>query len=238
MVQGAVEIGGQLKNHIWATLISTHDFSKKIDIGLSAGVKLPQMLLEGTAAVYPLDLREHASQIESTIKRIKKMAPIFKNIAHEDVRPNTFYKYVVACMSPQFKTLGYLDFNCIQNEKYGVTFQDWLDNNYSLKPSCKHSKNTMQLIERVVRYDKPITPLTYNTTIIDSNGKKTFPSETNITFGYKLVSRNKHYAVLDSIKKLRKKGWEISVTIIDHEICRWVDVTFTNVINSTGPVLL
>jgi len=243
VVQGAVEINGQLKNHIWASLMSKYDFRQRlsaIDIGMEPfPLQLPLMLLEGTAAVYPFELSQvQSSQIEGTIKRIKKMAPLFKHILHEDVSPGTFYKYVVACMTPQFKTLGYLDFNCVANGKYGVTFQNWLDNKYTMTPACKHSKNTIQLIEHVVGYDKPITPLTYKTIIIDSSGKKTFPSGTNIVFGYKLLSRNKHYKILDSIKKLRRKGWEISMTIIDHGICRWVDITFTNVITSNNSLIL
>ena len=234
VVQGCIEINNRRLNHIWTALVDANYFEKNVS-GSITKPELPTLLLEGTSMSSPFSSLNKRC-IRKKIKAICKQEPIFNNVAHEDIYPRNFYKYVVACMTPKYKESGIIDFTYVKNGRYGVSFQDWADGNYIMKPSVRHSLQTIRMMEHVVKYDKPILPLTYNTTITQL-ACTVYPDIHNVVFGYKLVDGCNHAEVIKAIERLKNKGWSVSMNIIDHEVNKWVECTFENV-QSGAAVLL
>ena len=82
------------------------------------------------------------------------------------------------------------------------------------------------MIEHICSYDKPITPLSYDTRIIASVGEPVRNMwENNLMFGYRTRHRHDrfHNAVCDAVERLKKNGWQIYGNIIDHESCYWME---------------
>ena len=235
VVQGCVLLKGCHRNHIWAALIPKDDFIQRCE-GKKVKPSLPTILLEGTSMTASISTQQMF--YTKKLNKIKKKENIFKHIEHEDVAPHCFYKYVVACMTPQFKEKGVLDFTFISNDKYGITFGDWWDGKYAMKPSCKHSVDTMHMMEHTVSYDKPIAPLLYNTTILESDTQNHYPCVNNIVFGYKRTDETQHKKIIEAVHRLRKIGWIVSVNTIQHGQTKWVDCTFQNVEASPQPMIL
>lgn len=234
VVQGCVEINNTRLNHIWAALVDANYFEKNMGGSVTKPV-LPTLILEGTSMSSPFaSLNQRC--IRRKLKSIYKQEQIFNDIAHEDVYPHTFYKYVVACMTPKYKDSGVIDFTYVKNNRYGITFQEWVDGNYVMKPSVRHSLQTIRMMEHVVEYDKPILPLTYTTTLTPLAGT-VYPDVHNVVFGYKLVDDRQHAKVVKAVQRLKKKGWSVSMNVIDHEVNKWVECTFENV-QSGAAVLL
>jgi hypothetical protein len=235
VVQGCVYNQGKYMNHIWAALVSAADFNQRVDdadITSASKTHLPTLLLEGTAATHSLKMTKSIkNEMLHCVRRIRKQENIFEHICYNDVQPDMFYKYVVACMTPRWKKLGVLDFTYVANGTYGVTFDDWWDGKYTMVPSCKHSKNTLKLMEQVVSYDKPVPPLVHCSDVVETAGSKHFPSCENITFGYRLTNDTFHKNVQEAVSRLRKKGWAVTTNVIDHGVCKWVDCSFVHVVS-------
>lgn len=233
VVQGCVNISGTYKNHIWAALISKYEFKENLNTNIpmdTCDFKLPTLLLEGTGSTYPMFMdKKRRKETKRNVKRIKKT--YIRNMCETDMTPFGFYKYVVACMTPTWKKRGILDFVYINNEnKYGIPFKDWWRGKYKMSPACIHPKKTIQLIEHVISYDKPIMPLTYRTKIISSFGTVECKSTRNIVFGYRINSlKDKHHMkIINTIKKMNKTSkYNIYGNVIDHETCMWSEWVIT-----------
>lgn len=243
VVQGCVEIDGKYKNHIWTALVSNCEFNRNTTSVLNidkCDIKLPTVLLEGTGSTYPLFLdKKRRNECKKNIRKIRKS--YIRNICASDMTPFHFYKYVVACMTPQFKKNGILDFVYVNNEnKYGVSFKDWWLGKYKMSPACKHSKNVMNLIEHVVSYDKPIVPLQYRTNIVSSIGTSNLKSTRNIVFGYRIktLKDKYHVKIQQTIKKMNDSGkYNIYGNVINHEVSMWAEWVITQH-ESPGLILL
>ena len=222
VIQGCVKIQGEYKNHIWSALISKHEFHKNLSCTLDIERKkyLPTVLLEGTGSTYPLFLNK--SRRKNMKRDIKKIKKYIHGINEMDVTPFGFYKYVVACMTPKWKKNGIIDFVYTKNNKYGVTFKNWWKGNYNISPACRHSKHVMKSIDEIVRYDRPIHPLTYSTNLSSSFGIAKSFSSCNIVFGYKLKSvTDKHHVDMVKVAKKINKTFTMYGNVIDHGISLW-----------------
>ena len=243
-IQGCVAQNGVMKNHIWASLIPDPTFLQSMGRGdygfkTSSDVKekyaLPTILLEGTAETHPLlILKKNADKMNQDAEELCRLEPIFESVGMYDIEPHNFYKYVIAAMTPRWKDHGYLDYVYINKSMrgfntYGIPFEKWMSGRYFMVPATKHSDQAIKMMEHLCSYDRPITPLSYNTQIISSVGK---PSknmyENNISFGYRMKNRRDpfHLQVCDAVERLNKQGYEIFGNIIDHEACYWVDWVF------------
>jgi hypothetical protein len=147
-----------------------------------------------------------------------------------DIAQQDFYQYVIAAMTPRYKTNGVIDYVYINksmrgNSTYGVPFAKWMSGRYCMLPATKHSLQSIKMMEHLTSYDRPITPLSYNSRIISSVGKpKKNMFEHNLIFGYRMKERKDpyHLQVCDAIERLGNT-YNIFGNIIDHDKCYWVE---------------
>ena len=233
-LQGAVNQNGTLKNHIWAALIpeNTFHFALNKKQTKKSKYELPTILLEGTAETIPF--KYSSSIIKNYIETTQKIVteePVLTNAIFCDYKPSDWYKYVVGAMSPIMKHKGIIDYvfitrNKYGESKYGITFDKWLSGKYIMTPATRHSQQDIKTMEMLCKYDKPILPLKYNTSIVHSINKPIYHmSEKQIKFGYKMFSTtdSKHVAICEAIERLRKKKWNIFGNVINHEKSFWVE---------------
>lgn len=238
--QGAVAINGNPQNHIWAALIPDATFIASLGrvakFESTAPVQercLPTILLEGTSATHPLYTPLDAvDRMHKKRDRLMQMEPIFSNTEMYDIERTHFYKHVVACMTPKWKEKGMLDYIYLNKSMrhndvtYGIPFDKWVRGYYKMIPAAQHSAEGIRMMEHVCSYDKPITPLKYNTQIIASMGEPVRNMwENNLMFGYRTKHRHDgfHNAVCDAVERLKRQGWKIYGNIIDHETCYWME---------------
>jgi hypothetical protein len=244
--QGCVDLGDRVpKNHIWAALVPEPQFVYALGdktFKTTSGFEertLPTILLEGTAETHPIwtpvPNKKHMDDIR---RKLHYQEPIFGDLNEYDVDHTKFYKYVIACMTPRWKDKGFLDYVYINKSMrcndvtYGIPFDHWLRGRYRQVPATQHSEQTIRMMGHICSYDKPITPLKYNTKIIASEGeaKAAGTSDTNLMYGYRMYERHDplHNQVCDAIERLRANGWDIFGNVIDHGSCYWVDWVIEN----------
>lgn len=239
--QGSVQLGGRAQNHIWAALIPDATFIASLGRGInfesSSPVQergcLPTILLEGTAATHPLyTALDAVDRMHKKRDRLMQLEPIFSSTEMYDIERTHFYKHVIACMTPKWKDKGMLDYIYINRSMrhndvtYGIPFDRWVRGYYKMVPATQHSQDGIKMMEHICSYDKPITPLRYDTRIIASVGEPVRNMwENNLMFGYRTRHRHDqfHNAVCDAVERLKKNGWQIYGNIIDHESCYWME---------------
>ena len=232
-VQGAVDVNGTLKNHIWAALVPENVFSYALDkTSKQNKYTLPTILLEGTADTTPLKCTPECIQSTSEMSRkIINEEPILQHATFRDVQPSGWYKYVVAAMTPLLKDRGIIDYvytsrNKYGESKYGIPFEKWLSGKYIMTPATKHTRQNIKTMEMLCSYDKPIVPLQYKTNIFESIGKPVYNmNEKQIKLGYKLFSLDDstHLKICKAMDRLKEKKWKIFGNVINHEKSFWVE---------------
>ena len=186
------------------------------------------LLLEGTGNVYPFKIsKQSVKEINKNRKIIEKAIPSLKTTSKCDFNTSGFYHYAISMMSDYYwKEHGIIDYTIVNNNKYGVSFKDWWDGNYVLKPNMKHNKKSIELVQNILEYDKPIPPITYKSTINEKNY-----SSTLLRYGYKINDKQSldiHKNILKKLKTLNKLFF-VKYNIIDHECSHWVELFFVKI---------
>ena len=230
--QGAVDSSAHSKyityaaayrNHIWAALHPRNawrvkmrgDCSLKQSYSLWSEKKcertLPLLHLEGTGEVYPVvTCRKpgYIAKIKAMNDRVMRENPCVIGTSTPDMslqcdHRSNFYKYAIAFMTDAFEDQGLLDYTYVTKGKYGVPIYDWARGKYNFRPSSRHSPETMENIHRMIRLERPILPITTESSILKVSkqtsgyflrfGKKT-PINFPDTAEYK-VGQNSWYEV-------------------------------------------
>lgn len=194
--QGAVDSSAHSKyitywapyrNHIWAALHPRHAFLTKcrpkmlVDYAKwpkqKCEAKLPMIHLEGTGDVFPivtLQTPGYIARINRKKSEILRENSNLNFLSTPDFslllkHQSTFYKYAIACMTDVFAQHGVLDFTYVTENKYGVNIYDWARGQYRLKPSTKHSPDTMSNIREMMTLERPVPTITTKSKIVRSN---------------------------------------------------------------------
>lgn len=244
--QGCVDLGDKRPmNHVWAALVPEATFlytlgdkTFKASSDFRDDRTLPTILLEGTAETHPIwNPSNNKKHMDDIHRKLIYEEPIFDDLNKYDITHTKFYKYVIACITPRWKDKGVLDYIYINKSircndvTYGVPFENWIRGKYRQVPATQHSVQTINMMNHICSYDKPITPLKYNTKIIASEGEAlNAPSETNLMYGYRMYQRHDrlHNQVCDAVERLKAKGWKVYGNVIDHGSCYWVDWVVEN----------
>ena len=209
--QGAVDSSAHSKyitywapyrNHIWAALHPRNAWKRKCHPSCSlkhlyqrwpeqyCENKLPMLHLEGTGDVFPIVTAKTPGYIARINKKKAMIIHRYPNLARLSTpdfslqmnHKSTFYKYAIACMTDVFSEQGFLDFTYVSNLKYGVSIYDWARGDYQFRPSTKHSSAIMEDINELISLERPISAVTYTSTITHSNSANNVDS---LRFGSK-----------------------------------------------------
>lgn len=185
--QGAVDSNAHSKyitydapyrNHIWAALHPRDAWRTKLllhDCSLdtlyqkwprkACEAYLPILHLEGTGQVYPVVTSLKPGYMVKMHRFVQKnnspqlLAASTPDMSLQCTHSSNFYKYAIACMTDIFADQGFLDFTYITENKYGCPIYDWARGNYKFVPSTKHSEKTMQVIQHMLKLERPIFPI-------------------------------------------------------------------------------
>lgn len=194
--QGAVDSSAHSKyitywapyrNHIWAALHPRRAFLTKCSPHMAMDYtkwpeqkcesKLPMIHLEGTGDVFPIVTVQTPGYIARINKKKSEILREHDNLSLLStpdfslllLHRSTFYKYAIACMTDVFAEHGVLDFTYVTGKKYGVNIYDWARGQYRLKPSTKHSPETMDNIREMMTIERPVPAITLKSTCVHSN---------------------------------------------------------------------
>ena len=186
------------RNHIWAAMHPRYSWSSKCTVQINLNQmyddwpkqkcekNLPMIHLEGTGEVYPIVMREKPGSVTKPgfigkmLKKKRIVHTMYPDICAAETpdislqcdHKSNFYKYPIACMTDAFSDQGILDFTYVTNNKYGVSIYDWARGKYKLRPSCIHSKDTMQKIKLAIEIERPIPCIVTKNNIVKKHGMR------------------------------------------------------------------
>jgi len=229
--QGAVDSSAHTKyitywaafrNHIWAALHPRHSFKSKCSPTINIDykqwplqqceAKLPMIHLEGTGDVFPLTTQRtpgYVSRMYNKKSQLVNQYPGLGVLSTSDMslqieHRSTFYKYAIACMTDIFSEQGVLDFTYTTKDKYGVSIYDWVRGKFKIKPSVRHSKDTMDNIRELIRLERPISAITTQSKVLHSN---TAMGVDYLRFGSKNPIPNIPSCAAQAVYKLGTTKW-------------------------------
>lgn len=233
------------RNHIWAALHPRHSWRTKMygpPINMERLYEqwpqqpcektLPLLHLEGTGDVYPVVTCRKPGYIvkmKNKCEMIKKAWPFVIGLETPDMslqceHKSNFYKYAIAFMTDIFKDQGLLDYTYITNRTYGVSIYNWARGNYTFRPSTRHSPETMENIESMIHMERPILPITTESSIMNPTSSGTgyylrFGSKEPIDSDYEFKSQyevgsHKWYEAYFKVDNSRGSASELETT--DH----------------------
>lgn len=207
--------GVSYRNHVWAALHPRSRFKKDIQGPYASFViqhildsyksvpkqkwerKLPRLLLEGTGMVYPTSNKVMDNSTRSKKQHaLENEMPLLRSCQTLDFNADKcqFYKYSIACMTDVFAEKGILDFTYIQDQKYGVPFNDWYDSKaLTIHVNDKHSSTQMQDIQSIIDLDRPIPPLTERVNIIEKPKHVSDISYTLCNYDENIIQIQQHF---------------------------------------------
>lgn len=177
------------RNHIWAALHPRESFRVKLE-GAKLHLErlydrwpvqkcersLPLLFLEGTGDVFPVTdkVPEFVKKMKARNIELENMWPSLCDMTRprinlqfaENCEDCPFYKYAIACMTDMFSDQGMIDFTYVSGNKYGVDITDWVRGRYRMRSSCKHSKDTMEIIKNVLTLERPIQPILTTSSVV------------------------------------------------------------------------
>lgn len=199
--QGAVDSSAHSKyityaapyrNHIWAALHPRNAWRTKmkghVDLNELYSVwpvqnceyTLPLLHLEGTGEVYPVVTSKKPGYI-AKMKYLSAQIPLDHPCVIGTTTPDMslqcdhrskFYKYAIAFMTDIFSDQGMIDYTYTTDGKYGVPIYDWARGNYNFRPSVKHTVQTMENIKKMINFERPILPITTDSSVIKGPPRK------------------------------------------------------------------
>jgi|MDSY01.1.fsa_nt_gb hypothetical protein len=180
------------RNHIWAALHPRVDWITKCEQTFDlrslyeiwppqkCEKTLPMIHLEGTGDVYPVVTMRKPGYIAKMQNKNRVLVQLYPELTDAETpditlqcdHRSTFYKYPIACMTDIFADQGVLDFTYVSHSTYGVSIYHWARGKYRFRPSCVHSKETMQQIRDVLSVERPIPVITSKSRIVEGHGIK------------------------------------------------------------------
>ena len=127
-------------------------------------------------------------------------------------------------MTDIFKDQGFLDYTYITDHKYGVSIYDWARGKYIFRASTQHSAETMDKIKSMIDMERPIPPITTESTIVKSSAgggsgyflrfgsKDPIDSDYELQSQYK-IGRHKWYEAYFKVDSSRGSSSELDIKL-------------------------
>lgn len=180
------------RNHIWAALHPREDWRTNCQGALNFRAlyqtwplqkcekTLPMIHLEGTGDVYPIVTTRKPGYIVKMQNRHQCLMRLYPDLTSAETpdislqcdHQSMFYKYPIACMTDTFADQGVIDFTYITHQRYGVSVYNWARGQYKFRPSCIHSKETMQKIRNILEVERPISVIHSTSKILKAHNIK------------------------------------------------------------------